>query len=482
MRFANTVAEQAERLDAKEQNSAATIEVAPKSSKKETAPAKKEAAPIKKAPKRPAQKDRPRPAKRQKKETTPSEEEDEEEPTETSEDDEGTPVSEFDDSDISDAPKPKKKSIPKPKPTPKAKANPKAPAKRQTKKKAKVESDEEDTSESLSDIEDSDAPSTPPKQTSKTKALTKRKSKDKVVDSDEESEDEKHAKNKAKRNTPRPKNTVIEPDSEPEVATTAKNKDEEFETKINASGIKQYKSKDLVIVSDSESEEEFETKEYAAGAKNYKAKEPNRRPLKKKVDDSDDAETKAPPVDFGTDSEMSVVLDPEPKSKKQKPVKQSKPRQTQSGDSEIHKSLTADEQLIKTLQSQLLKCGVRKIWQFELKKCENDKAKIRHLQGMLKDIGMLGRFSEQRAREIKELRELQSELEAVREGEKAWGLESGKRASRSVKKNLKESSPEDEDEDEDDDKKGGLANDKLSKAAKAKQELAFLGDEESDSD
>jgi len=132
---------------------------------------------------------------------------------------------------------------------------------------------------------------------------------------------------------------------------------------------------------------------------------------------------------------------------------------------------------------------MNKIWQFELKQYGDDnRAKIKHLQGVLKEIGMVGRFSEARAREIKEMRELQADLEAVKEGEKSWGLESGRRASRGlVKKTLRESTVEDDDE-EGENGKGGTDGDESrslsdqSKARKprARADLAFLGDEDSD--
>lgn len=99
---------------------------------------------------------------------------------------------------------------------------------------------------------------------------------------------------------------------------------------------------------------------------------------------------------------------------------------------------------------------------------------------------MVGRFSSERAAEIKEARELAAELEAVQEGEQSWGMASGKRASRSaVKKSLKEpSEDEDEDEEEGEGRKSRSASAVAeSKAKKLRDELAFLGnDSESDSD
>ena len=44
---------------------------------------------------------------------------------------------------------------------------------------------------------------------------------------------------------------------------------------------------------------------------------------------------------------------------------------------------------------------------------------------MLKDAGMDGRYSVEKARAVKERRELEQDLEAVKEGEKRWGNRSG---------------------------------------------------------
>ncbi|CEA17186.1 transcriptional regulator [Blumeria hordei DH14] len=89
---------------------------------------------------------------------------------------------------------------------------------------------------------------------------------------------------------------------------------------------------------------------------------------------------------------------------------------------------TADATLT-TLQTQLRKCGLRTIWSIELKKYGDDRsAKIRHLQQVLSDIGMTGRFSEAKAKQIKEARELQADLEEVQEGDKAWGLPKTRKA------------------------------------------------------
>lgn len=85
--------------------------------------------------------------------------------------------------------------------------------------------------------------------------------------------------------------------------------------------------------------------------------------------------------------------------------------------------MTPDEAEIKRLQGWLVKCGIRKLWHRELAAYDNPKAKIRHLKDMLKDAGMDGRYSVEKARAIKEQRELAADLEAVTEGAKIWGHE-----------------------------------------------------------
>jgi hypothetical protein len=76
---------------------------------------------------------------------------------------------------------------------------------------------------------------------------------------------------------------------------------------------------------------------------------------------------------------------------------------------------------IKKLQGWLVKCGIRKLWGKELKPYDTPKAKIKHLREMLADAGMTGRYSIEKATQIREARELQADLEAVQAGAKAWG-------------------------------------------------------------
>ncbi|EHY58505.1 hypothetical protein HRR83_007120 [Exophiala dermatitidis] len=138
-------------------------------------------------------------------------------------------------------------------------------------------------------------------------------------------------------------------------------------------------------------------------------------------DDGDDA---------GSESELSVLLDEEPQPKKKKgkqkesrPQTQGKSRKTAGNKTDT--DADPDQAEIKRLQGWLLKCGIRKLWGKELKPYETPKAKIKHLKEMLADVGMTGRYSIEKANQIREARELAADIEAVQEGAERWGAEEG---------------------------------------------------------
>ncbi|KAI7267506.1 hypothetical protein KC345_g7907 [Hortaea werneckii] len=148
-------------------------------------------------------------------------------------------------------------------------------------------------------------------------------------------------------------------------------------------------------------------------------------------DSNGDASAKAhgKPAEIDDESEMSEVFD-EPPAKKKRQKKstspsESKPKTTKNPIAKPAnkggKELTADDEEIKRLQGQLLKCGIRKVWGKELKKFDTDRAKIKHLKSMLEDVGVTGRFSAEKAKQIKEQRELAAELESAREFNETWG-------------------------------------------------------------
>lgn len=124
-------------------------------------------------------------------------------------------------------------------------------------------------------------------------------------------------------------------------------------------------------------------------------------------------------------SELSSVIDePQPsrkssKSKNGATSKSSKSTSKSKAKGPAESDPKAEE--IKRLQGWLVKCGIRKVWGKELKPFDTQNAKINHLKSMLSDAGMNGRYSNEKAAQIKEARELAADLEAVQEGNEMWG-------------------------------------------------------------
>ena len=129
-----------------------------------------------------------------------------------------------------------------------------------------------------------------------------------------------------------------------------------------------------------------------------------------------------------SDGELSVLLDDEPAPKRKRKTKDSAaPKARKSAGKASTKTKPdaedPDQAEIKRLQGWLVKCGIRKLWGKELKPYETPRAKINHLRDMLAEAGMTGRYSLEKANQIKEARELAADIEAVQEGAERWGAE-----------------------------------------------------------
>ena len=166
---------------------------------------------------------------------------------------------------------------------------------------------------------------------------------------------------------------------------------------------------------------------------------PPKKPTKKAkpvVEDEDDSDAEpaptsakkanTPPLEKGdvSESELSSLLDESPaKNKRQKKAPAAKKKESAKPKAKAASKAVddPDQAEIKRLQSWLVKCGIRKVWSKELSKFDTSKEKIRHLKGMLSDAGMDGRYSDEKAAKIKEKREFAKDLEAIQEGEAAWG-------------------------------------------------------------
>jgi hypothetical protein len=124
-----------------------------------------------------------------------------------------------------------------------------------------------------------------------------------------------------------------------------------------------------------------------------------------------------------SESELSELLDEPPMRKRKQ--KSSEPaagkKKTKAPKPTGDADMDPDAVEIKRLQGWLVKCGIRKLWGKELRPYETSNAKIKHLREMLSEAGMTGRYSIEKATQIKEARELAADIEAVQEGAERWG-------------------------------------------------------------
>lgn len=199
------------------------------------------------------------------------------------------------------------------------------------------------------------------------------------------------------------------------------------------------KAVDDVVESEESNIESTEAPQKAALEEDDTAERSNARAVSKDESELSDppkseADEEAPkPIgkpsapDDGDESDMSVLLDEPPKKQRQKKdaaeskakAKAKKAAKPKAGAKEV----SPDDEEIKRLQGWLLKCGIRRVWGKELKPYDTSKAKIKHLKSMLEDAGMTGRYSAEKAKQIKEARELKDELDAVKEYDEKWGQE-----------------------------------------------------------
>ncbi|KAB8226840.1 putative transcriptional regulator [Aspergillus alliaceus] len=180
-------------------------------------------------------------------------------------------------------------------------------------------------------------------------------------------------------------------------------------------------------------------------SKSLQEKSPKAKRSKEQVSDdldavADEREDVTPPKaaeelkDDGKDdseSEMSVVLDEEPKPirKRQKSASTEgaaqKPKKKTTTSKVKEADLDPNQKKVKELQDLLVKCGIRKQWWRELAPYDTPTAKIGHLENMLQDAGMTrpfkGREAEKRAMKIRERRELQADVVSCQEEVKLYG-------------------------------------------------------------
>ncbi|KAJ7069915.1 hypothetical protein C8F01DRAFT_536557 [Mycena amicta] len=277
-------------------------------------------------------------------------------------------------------------------------------------------------------------------------AAVKPREKSKLPDSDDENED--------KPSKPRKRSTVKKPkisDSDDDEGTSKPKSKRKARSKSQSAPKKVFKSSEIVQSSDVEPEVDDDDKMEGSSKQAAVAKKVSK------------AKTESVPQ---SDSELSVLEDEPPKTSKRSKKSAEKNGKTKSagGDSDKH------DATIKKLKGLVTACGVRKIWSKVFEGMDKPTEQIRKLKEILAELGMNGQPSMQKAKAIREKRELAQELNDVQTFAAARGMKS--QASKAA--SVEEKDEEEESDDEIVPKKRKL---------NARQSImAFLQDQSSDDD
>ncbi|KAG1737181.1 hypothetical protein EDB19DRAFT_996187 [Suillus lakei] len=118
------------------------------------------------------------------------------------------------------------------------------------------------------------------------------------------------------------------------------------------------------------------------------------------------------------DSDVSMVVDEPPKkrrtkqekdSSKKAPTERKKARKSNAGGS------SKDDETVSKLKAIVVACGVRKMWKKEFADLDTPSGQIKRLKDILKDLGMTGRLTLEKAKTIKAEREFAQELQDVQD-------------------------------------------------------------------
>ncbi|KAH7890890.1 hypothetical protein F5I97DRAFT_1975945 [Phlebopus sp. FC_14] len=119
------------------------------------------------------------------------------------------------------------------------------------------------------------------------------------------------------------------------------------------------------------------------------------------------------------DSELSSVVDEAPKKhRKKNAVKEPKPENGKRG-KKTKEPLSKDEDTVVRLKAMVVACGVRKTWKKEFGEMDRPSQQIKRLHEILGELGMTPRYSMEKAKVIREKRELAQELKDVQEFDQA---------------------------------------------------------------
>ncbi|KAG2345773.1 hypothetical protein BDR05DRAFT_1057962 [Suillus weaverae] len=173
------------------------------------------------------------------------------------------------------------------------------------------------------------------------------------------------------------------------------------------------------------------------------------------------------------DSDISVVIDEPPKKRRKKQEKDSnknsltehkKARKSNTGGS------SKDDETVSKLKAIVVACGVRKMWKKEFADMDTPSGQIKRLKEILKDLGMTGRLTLEKAKTIKAEREFAQELRDVQDFAEA-------ERRRETRKEKGVSQDEQSGSGSDDENEGPSVKRKRTAGASI---LAFLGDQSDD--
>ncbi|KAF9240591.1 hypothetical protein BU15DRAFT_73821 [Melanogaster broomeanus] len=129
-----------------------------------------------------------------------------------------------------------------------------------------------------------------------------------------------------------------------------------------------------------------------------------------KLPESPSSKKKAVSARDPMESELSSVIDEPPKKRqKRKEKKGPKPEKAKQV-KKTKEALSKDDEAVNRLKSIVVACGVRKVWKKEFEGLDKSSQQIKRLHQILGELGMSPRYSVEKAKAIKERRELAQEL------------------------------------------------------------------------
>jgi hypothetical protein len=181
-----------------------------------------------------------------------------------------------------------------------------------------------------------------------------------------------------------------------------------------------------------------------------------------------------------SESEMSVLIDAPVKKKAKKGRKAPEDAKKETKKKKSSSELSKHEETVKRLKSLVHACGVRKVWSKEFQNLDKPLQQVKRLKEILTELGMDGRPTMDKAKAIKEKRDLAKELEDVRAFEQAVAGRPargrpGARSSRD--KQAVDPDSEDHDTSGSEHLKSGPSN---HRNAARRSIMAFLGDDSDD--